>query len=603
MCPLLRHGHTSATAALIASKCHRAFVAVTVAAIAVAILIGSSMERAHADPRDALGSYERASLDEALATQGLAIELAPEGKRVEHIRVINLDVFAPQDGFLTWFNVLHYTTRVEAVEREVLLRPGQVWDEEAIRDSVRRLRDPNFTTLAVIVPVENPRAGYIDLFVVTRDVWSLRFNSAYEFQNSTLSRLILAPSENNFLGMRKRVSAVFDMDLGDYTFGPLYVDKNLFSTNWRLIARSAPVFSREDNEFEGHRSSVLLELPLLSQRDIWAGGIEFTYEKDVTRFFNDLELRLYDNPDTPETEAIPYRYPGREALFDAFLTRVFGDAIQHRLSAGYRFSLERYEVDEDVVDPVARAAFIRDVLPRSERSSAPYLRYRLRTPTYRTYRHIDTYDLPEEFLLGPDLRAEIRLARRILGSETNHVRASARAGWTVGLLGDGFVRGLFDIRTRRQDGAFIDTEVSLQTFLATPPAFRSVRLVGRADLFGYVDDTRNSFVELGATNGLRGYKINEFDGQKRVRFNAELRTLPVPIWFTRAGILLFWDAGSTADGFDDLFDDGRLKHNIGIGLRVLVPQLQPLVFRFDFALPVGDSTGGLRFIAGDGQAF
>jgi hypothetical protein len=45
---------------------------------------------------------------------------------------------------------------------------------------------------------------------------------------------------------------------------------------------------------------------------------------------------------------------------------------------------------------------------------------------------------------------------------------------------------------------------------------------------------------------------------------------------------LYWDGGHAANAFDDL----RLHQNVGLGLRLLIPQINPYVIRVDWAFPV-----------------
>ena len=140
-----------------------------------------------------LGTYERSALATALLRRKLVIEPEPSGRRLRTIHVVNLDVFSKDEGFLRWFNVFHVTTREKVISREVLLRPGDAWDEEIVDETRRRLRDPLFTTLVVLVPVQAPAphrdSGMVDLLVVTRDIWSLRMNSKFEVQEGILTEL------------------------------------------------------------------------------------------------------------------------------------------------------------------------------------------------------------------------------------------------------------------------------------------------------------------------------------------------------------------------------------------------------------------------------
>ncbi|HEU5057866.1 MAG TPA: hypothetical protein VFU21_15145, partial [Kofleriaceae bacterium] len=87
--------------------------------------------------------------------------------------------------------------------------------------------------------------------------------------------------------------------------------------------------------------------------------------------------------------------------------------------------------------------------------------------------------------------------------------------------------------------------------------------------------------------------------------NVELRTLPLKVLFTRAGGILFWDFGHAADCYAGCETPLRLHHDVGIGIRALIPQLQPYVLRLDWAIPLTGTTAGFpgRIVAGVQQVF
>ena len=579
-------------------------------ALAAALLLGALLAGgvAHADRRAALGSYEQEALDYALAARGLAIEPAPAGKVLGQIHVVNLEVFDADTSFLTWLNLFHRTTRARVIEREVLLRPGQVWDDAVVEDSLRRLRDPLFSALVVMMPVRAGAPGQVDLLVVTRDIWSLRLNTLYELQGTTLSTLVIAPSENNLMGWRKQLAMVYTLDLGDYEVGPYYLDKNVGGTRLQLGARGALIFARDSDTLEGVDSSLELVYPLWSLSRAWGAALNATHRDAVVRDFQGPVLRPYDNPDTAEQEAIPWRYEQRATRIEANATRALGRGTKHHLTAGYELRIDRRSLPADFPDDDAlRAAFARDVLGRSERSSALVLRYNLFTPAFATYRNVDTFDLPEEVRLGPDLRAEVAVARRLLGSEQDFARLAAGLSWTWELGGGGFARAALESGGRVQGGELIDRQLAADVVAASPTLWGALRLVGRADADACIPNRRSTVDEqicrfvLGGESGLRGYRIGEFAGNQRVRANLEARTMPVRVWFSRVGALAFWDAGHAAGAAGEL----RVHHDVGAGVRVLIPQLQPAVFRVDWAVPLTGDTAGLpgRFIAGAEQVF
>ena len=106
---------------------------------------------------------------------------------------------------------------------------------------------------------------------------------------------------------------------------------------------------------------------------------------------------------------------------------------------------------------------------------------------------------------------------------------------------------------------------------------------------------------------------DEFRGDKRFLINLELRTRPLLFLSSFWGLVLFYDAG---DAFDEwaqpekeapdylAFRSFNPRSGAGIGLRLLMPQLDRSVFRIDLGFPLNrdDPRGEFTFIAAFGQA-
>ena len=125
--------------------------------------------------------------------------------------------------------------------------------------------------------------------------------------------------------------------------------------------------------------------------------------------------------------------------------------------------------------------------------------------------------------------------------------------------------------------------------LASPMIRGAVRLVGEADVASLHDSTRaNAFFTAGGESGLRGYGLNEFRGQARFVGHLEARSRPLPLGALRFGGLAFYDAGHAAASLSAL----RPRQDVGLGLRLLIPQLNFYVLRVDWAFPLqaGDTT-------------
>lgn len=564
------------------------------AAIVVLAVLAPAVAVAEADtPATRLGAYERQALATALAQEGLVVDQAPAGKTIGQVHVVNLDVFSERDGFLQWFNLFHITTREFVIAREVLLAPGDPWDTEIAEETRRKIDDSLYTTLVVVAPVTNHSPDKVDLLVVTRDIWSLRLNTNYTYQENTLTDLSFALSENNILGFRKTVAFSFVMDLGDIFLGPTYIDKNVAGTRLRASSQAGVLVGRESGELEGHRSSTSVVYPLWSLRSKWGGEVNAGHFVGKIRFFSGTELDTYDNPDTPGIdEAVPRVYDRTTFAMNESIVRRWkrGDVIQ-QLRLGHSFTEQNNVVGDDFMfDAMTQAAFERDILPRSERVSAVFARYALFLNRFKVFRNIDSFELPEDVRLGPGVELELSSAFEVLGSDDNFQQGGVSVSYAAALSDDSRMRVVGSVSGRLDENPdsgkleLIDNLASAAAYWAGPMLFGWVRPVSEVTIAARINETNNGFLALGGANGLRGYVINEFTGQLRVRGNFELRTAPVKIWFTRFGAAAFYDAGHAADSFDEL----SLKHDVGVGIRTLTPQLQPFVFRFDYAVPLAD---------------
>ncbi len=93
---------------------------------------------------------------------------------------------------------------------------------------------------------------------------------------------------------------------------------------------------------------------------------------------------------------------------------------------------------------------------------------------------------------------------------------------------------------------------------------------------------------MGGESGLRGYGLNEFRGQARFIAHLEARSRPLALGALRFGGIAFYDVGHAAPSVSDL----RPHQDVGVGLRLLIPQLNFYVLRVDWAFPLqrGETT-------------
>ena len=563
-----------------------------------------------------LGSLERASMRRALAARGYELEPSPWDKVIGKVLVYNEDVFAEKSRLLQLLNFFHVTTKERVLRREVVVQPGELWNQERIEESARRLRDPLFSSVIVVVPVKSAEAGKVDVLVVTRDIWSLRLNTQYTFQEGRLTDLALSLSENNFLGRRSVVAMALTMDQGKIEAGPLFIDKNFLNEHLELRARVNTIVNRDalfhDGELdsEGSSSTVSLRKTLWQLSSKWGGGVNFTHRYAIERRFDGTGLRqvgcaagvarcvLLDRETaamTPDDEKLPFIYRQRRASITVSAVRQFGTKVKQQVSFGHSLDSTKPRLLDGFPGTVEqRDPFIARVLPPSEVDSAPFISYALFTPRFRTRRNVQTYDLAEDIRLGPDLEASYGVGLELLGSDANFQRGGLGGGYTLPIARVGSVRVGVGYSTRYQDGAFRDNGASISTRIVTP-TLRYGRIVAESTLGTRWNERTPGFFTIGSDNGLRGFRINQFFGERVFGTQIEARSIPTSLWVLRLGGVAFYEVGGAADTLKDL----RLHHDAGVGFRMLLPQTSRELFRFDRAFPLdGAEAGNPRFSAG-----
>ncbi|MEC8024908.1 MAG: hypothetical protein VX223_13310 [Myxococcota bacterium] len=560
--------------------------------LALSLMIGAGLTTtAQAIPPgqhdyDKLGQFERATVDPVLKRLGREVESAPNGKHIRQLVVENLDVFTSEtDQWLAWANHVHKVTAKDVIAREVLLQPGDRWSKDRVDESIRRIRDPFLSNVVVILPLTTDHPERIDLLVVTKDVWSLRLNTDFEAQGNSLLSMNVSLAENNFLGWRKKLSYGFSMTQGQMGTGPQYVDPNIAGSRMTMTARAQALFSRADGAFEGSTSDVTLAYPLWQLASRWGGSVRFRHYDGPVRVFEGNVLRTYDSPDTPALESVPWEYEYTLYQGTAQLFYQAGTWLKQQVRFGIDvFSTTARMRDGFSGETTVQSAFERDVLPRQETSSAVFLSWRMFTPTWATYRHLATFDLREDYRVGPEFSWRVSQALTGLGSDVDYT--SIRALFTYAV--DPGLSSYFKLRVewsgRLQGDELIDQQASSTLYFASPMLADALRLIARAEVSARFNDRSNRFLTGGGDSVLRGFDVAVFQGQRRFIANIELRTAPLPIWFLRMGGVLFWDGGHVSETFSQY----RLHQNVGLGLRLLIPQVNPYVIRVDWAFPIAD---------------
>ena len=556
----------------------------------------------------AYSSYEDATIAGALAAAGLSPDPAPEGKLVEEIRTVRLEVVEERDPAPRAVNALHAVSRDEVIGREVLLRPGEPWRQALADETRRNLAALPQLSLVLVVAAEGSAPGRTRVLVVTKDVWSLRLNWDLSLSAEGLESLSAAPSETNFLGTHQTVGLLVGWLPLSWSLGAQYAVPRVAGSRVAASASAGLVFATSGSRREGSFGGAQVVSPLWSSRTAWSWGAGASWLEETSRLYSGRRLSTFslgaEGCAAPSPRCVPWAYRTEIAAASAFVTRSFGWRVKLDLSAGLDARTSRFTLpDLPGFDPATVEAFRSTRLPRSDDRVGPFVQARTYRGEFLRVLDLDTLALQEDYRLGPQAFVRAFALPRALGSSRDVLGLSAGASFTRA-LGDGFLRAGADA-TEELDGgtgAVEDGVVRAGAAVATPRG-RLGRLVVDATLLDRHANAANRFSTLGGDGRLRGFPSDALVGARLVAANVELRSRPWRLLDSlQLGAVAFYDAGDAFDRWGDL----ALRHSAGVGARALFPQLDRTVVRADVALPLGGRTAGaapVGFHASFGQAF
>jgi hypothetical protein len=545
--------------------------------------------------------YEQASIDQALVNLGAELDPMPDGKTVERIEVVALDVIEKRDPAPGILNALHATTQRYVIAREVLMSPGDPYRGVLCDETARNLRQLPQLSLVLCSAIRGHSSGTVRVLVITKDVWSLRLGWDVVYVGRGLESLQLVPTETNLGGTHQIALFRYIYQPESQAIALGYRIPRLAGRRIALAAESGIIWSRR-GEPEGSSGSLTVAQPLYSARTEWAWAAGSLWRNEIVRRYQDAQL-YYDR------NGVPWQYRAERSAVGANVTRSFGWAVKNDFTLGAEMNLRAYHPPEvsvreersiataaaqDYPVPPSRlpsaaavAAFTRANVPTSDRRVGPFVQYRAYTSNYLRVLDVETLGLQEDFRIGHDFALRVYPIRQELGSSRTFWGTFAAAQYTVG-LGDGFARASVQHIAEADTNSIFDAAIDFDLRIVTP-RLGVGRLVFDAGALNRYRNYLNRTSYVGGSGRLRGYPSNYFSGKDVVVYNFEFRSHPVEILSCQLGGAAFFDAGDAASGMSRL----RPKHSVGLGFRVLFPQLDRLVFRGDVGFPLdqrGDPT-------------
>lgn len=566
-----------------------------VAALAtlLAQLIASNSRAQHVSapsPHEAAvySPYERQSIDRALSELGATLEADPDGKTIEHVEVVTLEVFEQRDLPPRFLNVFHVTTRERVVRRELLFAEGQRYDQRRIEDSARRLQRLRQLSVVLIVPYRGTAPDRVRVLVITKDVWSLRLNWLAEFDNFVLTQLVLQPSEENLFGTHAQLGALFRLRPDTYAMGAVFGHNRLFGSRIETRLNANVIVNRESGKPEGTSGYFYYGQPLYSLEASWAFKTVVLWNTGITRRYRRATQLVFDARPRERRGGpcdgwcVPYEYGSDEWFGSYEVTRSFGRRHKYDLTLGVEAQRSAYDTETlSEYDPEAVRRFRAAEVPTEQQRASPFFQLHAHSARFMRVINLDSAGLQESYQLGHDLWFRVYAASRSVASSRDLVGVFSAGAYTFP-LGDGLLRAYAahtaEFAGARQSDATLETGIYVAT-----PRLGFGRLLYDFRLYNQYQNYLNQRVQRGGDSRPRGYPVGAFVGKDAVASTFEFRTEPVEILSAQLGGALFYDVGDAFDGFDSLV----LHQSAGAGVRVLFPFLDRTVFRADWGVPVG----------------
>jgi hypothetical protein len=519
--------------------------------------------------------YELATINAAAKKLGSEIDPDPEGKIVESVEAYRLDPIEPRDPFPLGMNKAHWTTKEEITLREVLMRPGDRYRKVLADESARNLRAYAYMSVIACVALKGSTKDRVRVVMVTKDTWSLIVDVDFEVTQAGPERLMLEIEESNFLGRQIGLTGRSIIQPESISFGAEFLDNRFASRFIYAEAEGNVIVNRRSGLPEGSFGEATVERRLFSTRSRWGWTMQTKWRDEIFRRYTNAAVAEFGG-------GLPFLWRSRDIEQSGSLTRSFGWAQKRDVSLGLKLRRDIYRVpnanlyDKDVVNE-----FVGTVVPVGETRVFPFVETHAYRNDFLRIRDFETLGLQEDYRLGYDVVARAYPIFTALGSSRDLFGVRAGAMYTIA-MGDGFTRLMIDSVTELEVERIADARLDGELRIVSPktPGGRFVLDIAATNRWrNYL----NRISEIGGEDRLRGWPTRYFVGKNLFASNLEFRTRPIEIFSIQLGAAAFYDTGSAWNGS---FEEIHPAHSVGLGFRIVAPQLDRNVIRGDFGFPI-----------------
>lgn len=537
-------------------------------------------------PYHDLGEYDWKLTRRVLEEQGAVPVHDAEGIEICEVQFFPYDIFLPDEPFPLWLNKLHVTTIQSPLVRRTPMRPGDDYTALRREDARAQIRNPTVFSSVVIVPVESADDTCVDVYVITRDIWSLRVGFQPQISGGALESLELSLVESNFLGLNDTIGIGFAMDQGMWEIGPIWKPTWVLGGNVDMKEHFRLIFDREFGGYDGIRNQLRIERPLRSSWDKDAWYVDTNVRHAHERVFDGRKINTvrYRDEEDGESYDVDERWRELRLKLDGGYVRAWGLRYKTTLTVGAFMDLRSatsVPMDDSIPRSVLRQ-FETDRLPRSERAMGPVLKWAFYSNAYFHLTNYDRFEVSESYRKGIHLLAELRYSETALGADVRFVDGTVGARYTAPLGDDAFIEAAAMGGFRWGASGFVDRRAEFSSRLVMPSGPLG-RFVARGWLRILREDTGNTRFRIGAAQGLRGERGYVAEGRNAWLTNLEWRSKPVEVLSTFLGFAAFVDLGSAWERHDPV----GVHVSLGAGIRFMAPQAMAMPAAIDISWPVG----------------
>ncbi len=503
---------------------------------------------------------------------------AEELPRIRSVIIRNEPLFRPDEHLdlpllpdMTFLfgiaNFLHIDTKEEVIRREMLVKEGDLADPALLEESERNLRAQPYIR-EVHVTTEPAPGGEVDVVVRTQDTWTTQPRASISVGGGS-NRSSLGIVETNLLGYGKRFRLLYRSGIDRDSSLFEYTDPRILGTRWLAIG------TYQDTS-DGRVAEGSVQYPFYALGTPWGGGAALSSRREENRVFSHFGDEIA-------------RFRRKQETFVARAGHLISDdpSVIWRAGLSYQRREASFRHLTRTTDPT--------LLPFDRRESAPGLWIHREEVNYVRESHLNLFDRIEDLNLGNVFDAEIGYSSRGLDALRDEpiFTISDRQGFDMGPGRKAFL--YFYGSGRHRDGDLRNAVAELEgiVYWRLPFVFDNTLVVhAKGDWAHHLD--RDTQLILGTSNGLRGFDVRQFVGEKRFVFNVEDRMFFVNDLFhlVSLGAVTFFDAGYVWARHQGVQLD-RMASSAGVGLRFDAPRSSSeALFRIDVAVPITDGGSG-----------